>query len=106
MQGKLTGSKPGLLQRLNTALQALNVNAEGDGHGAQRTLSSPLRRHGLALAWPAILGIILGGLVVIGLTSAVFARRRTRLAYQVRIGLCCSRQACDSASKLDDRSVR
>lgn len=77
---------------ISLTLQALNVNAEGDGHGAQRTLSSPLRRHGLALAWPAILGIVLGGLVVIGLTSAVFARRRTRRAYQVSSSTPCSKR--------------
>lgn len=64
-------------------LQALNVNAEGDGHGAQRTLSVPRHGRHLALAWYAILGIVLGGLMVIGLATAVFARRRTRRAYQV-----------------------
>jgi hypothetical protein len=60
------------------------VNAEGDGHGAQRTLNSPHGRGRLALPWGAILGIILGGLVVAGLAAAVLARRRVRRAYQVR----------------------
>ena len=64
-------------------LQALNVNAEGDGHGAQRTLSSPRGGGRLALPWGGILGIILGGLVVAGLATAVLARRRVRRAYQV-----------------------
>ena len=65
------------------AAQALNVNAESDGRGAQRTLSSPMHTQHLALPWPAILGICLGGLLVMGLTAAVFARRHTRRAYQV-----------------------
>ncbi len=65
------------------ASQALNVNAEGDGRGARRTLSTPSSDRRLALAWPAILGIVLGGLVVAGLAAAVFARRRTRRAYDV-----------------------
>ncbi len=62
----------------------MNVDAEGDGRGSQRTLSSPNMRRRLALAWPAILGICIGGLVVAALAAAVFARRRTRRAYQVR----------------------
>ena len=65
--------------------QALNVNAEGDGHGAQRTLSSPRGGGRLALPWSAILGIVLGGLVAAGLATAVLARRRVRRTYQVRV---------------------
>lgn len=59
------------------------MNAEGDGHGARRTLSSPHGGGRLALPWGGILGIILGGLVVVGLATAVLARRRVRRAYQV-----------------------
>lgn len=70
--------------RLRCCAQALNVNAEGDGRGAQRTLNSPRMGRRLALAWPAILGICLGGVLVLVLTAAVFARRRTRRVYQVR----------------------
>ena len=68
------------------------MNAEGDGRGAQRTLSSPNVRRRLALAWPAILGICVGGLVLVAIAAAVFARRRTRRAFQVHpaedVGLC------------------
>lgn len=63
--------------------QALDVVAEGDGKGARRTLSRPSRSQRLALEWPVILGIILAGIVMAVLTAAVFARRRTRRAYEV-----------------------
>lgn len=62
--------------------KALNVDVEGDGKGARRTLSRPSLRHRLALEWPTILGVVLGGVLMMGLTAAVFARRRLQRAYQ------------------------
>ena len=34
--------------------------------------------------WPAILGIVLGGLLVLSLCGGIFARKRTRRIYGVR----------------------
>lgn len=66
------------------AAQALDVKAGGDNQPVQRVTSTPLGSSDPALRWPAILGIVLGSLVLLTLCGATFARRRTRRLYGVR----------------------
>lgn len=62
-------------------LQALGVTAESDGASPMREESRPpnLRGAHLALAWQAILGICLGGLLVVLASWRLWRRHRRRV---------------------------
>ena len=62
-------------------LQALGVTAESDGASPMREESRPpnLRGAQLALAWQAILGICLGGLLVVFASWRLWRRHRRRV---------------------------
>ena len=64
------------------------MKAGGDNRPVQRVNSIPLGSGDPALRWPAILGIVLGGLLLLSLCGATFARRRTRRLYRVRPSAC------------------
>ena len=62
-------------------LQALGVTAESDGASPMREESRPpnLRGAQLAVAWQAILGVCLGGLLVVFATWRLWRRHRRRV---------------------------
>lgn len=69
-----------------SAPQALGVSAGADSQAVQQISSRPLRETDSALAWPAILGIVLGSIILLTLCGAVFARKFTRRIYKACYG--------------------